>query len=63
LKVIDRSSYTNAAAFSEGIEHVIVNGVPVVRHGAFDDRGELQGVRVVIGTRMPGRPIRAEIKE
>jgi cytosine/adenosine deaminase-related metal-dependent hydrolase len=58
-KVIDRSTYSNAAAHSDGITHVIVNGVPVIRQGAFDDRGELQGVRVVIGTRMPGRPIRA----
>jgi dihydroorotase len=58
-KVTDRSTYTNAAVFSEGIEHVLVNGIPIVRHGGFDDRGELQGVRVVLGTRMPGRPIRA----
>jgi dihydroorotase len=62
-KVADRSTYTNAAAYSEGIEYVIVNGVPVVSQGALDDKGELQGVRVVIGTRMPGRPIRAEIRE
>ena len=63
MTVTDRSTYTNAAVPSEGIEHVIVNGVPIVRQGAFDDRGELQGVRVVIGTRMPGRRIRAEIRE
>jgi dihydroorotase len=62
-KVADRSSYTNAAVYSEGIEHVIVNGIPVVRQGDFDDRAELQGVRVAIGARMPGRPIRAEIRE
>jgi dihydroorotase len=58
-KVIDTSTYTNAAAYSEGILHVIVNGVPVVRQGAFDEHGELQGTRVLIGTRLPGRPIRA----
>jgi N-acyl-D-aspartate/D-glutamate deacylase len=58
-KVIDRSTYDNAAVYSEGIEHVIVNGVAVVRGGTFADRGELQGVRVVIGTPRPGRPIRA----
>jgi dihydroorotase len=57
--VIDRSTYTNAAVPSDGIVHVIVNGVPVVRDGAIADRGELQGVRVLVGPPMPGRPIRA----
>ena len=57
--VIDRSTYTNAAAYSDGILHVVVNGTPVVRGGAFDTHGELQGQRIVIGSRMPGRPIRA----
>ena len=57
--VNDRSSYTNAAAYSDGIIHVIVNGVPIVRAGAFDETGLLQGQRVVLGSRMPGRPIRA----
>jgi hypothetical protein len=57
--VIDRSTYTNAAAYSDGITHVIVNGVPIIRGGEFDDRATLQGQRVVVGTRMPGRPIRA----
>jgi dihydroorotase len=57
--VIDKSTYTNAAAYSEGIRHVIVNGVPVVRGGQFDDTPALQGQRVIVGTRMPGRPIRA----
>jgi dihydroorotase len=55
----DRSTYANAAVHSEGIVHVIVNGMPIVRSGTFADRGELQGVRVLIGTPMPGRPIRA----
>jgi dihydroorotase len=57
--VSDRSTYADAAVPSAGIQHVIVNGVPVVRDGAPADRAELQGVRVVIGTSMPGRPIRA----
>ena len=57
--VIDRSTYTKADVYSDGIRHVVVNGVPVVRDGSFDDRGLLQGVRVILGARMPGRPIRA----
>jgi N-acyl-D-aspartate/D-glutamate deacylase len=57
--VIDRSTYTNAAASSAGIAHVLVNGVPVVRHGAVDESAVLFGQRVPIGARMPGRPIRA----
>jgi dihydroorotase len=61
--VTDRSTYTNAAAYSDGIVHVIVNGVPIVRSGAFDDHATLQGQRVVIGARMPGRPIRAARQE
>jgi dihydroorotase len=57
--VIDRSTYSDAASYSEGIVHVIVNGTPVVRGGDWDDKGLLQGQRVLVGTRMPGRPIRA----
>jgi len=57
--VADRSTYLTAAAFSEGIAYVIVNGIPVVRGGEFADTGTLQGVRVVIGLPKPGRPIRA----
>jgi N-acyl-D-aspartate/D-glutamate deacylase len=57
--VIDRSTYTDAAVPSAGIVHVIVNGVPVVRNGAIDDRGLLQGQRVLLGPPVPGRPIRA----
>lgn len=57
--VIDRSTYTNAAVASEGIIHVLVNGVPVVRGGALDESTMLFGQRVPIGVRMPGRPIRA----
>jgi len=57
--VVDTSTYTNAASFSTGIVHVLVNGVPVVRGGEIDDRTVLYGQRVPIGVRMPGRPIRA----
>ena len=45
--VIDRSTYANAAAYSSGIMHVIVNGTPVVRGGDFDTTALLQGQRVV----------------
>ncbi len=57
--VIDRSMYTNAAEFSAGIMHVIVNGMSVVRDGKLDDTALLQGQRVALGPRLPGRPIRA----
>lgn len=57
--VIDRSSYTNAAVASEGIVHVLVNGVPVVRAGSLDETVTLFGQRVPVGVRSPGRPIRA----
>jgi dihydroorotase len=57
--VADRSTYTNAAEFSQGIQFVIVNGVPVVRAGSLDTHGTLQGQRVLLGVRTPGRPIRA----
>lgn len=57
--VIDRSTYTNAAAASDGILHVVVNGVPVVRQGKLATHAMLQGVRVQVGTPAPGRAIRA----
>lgn len=60
--VIDKSTYTDAAQFSDGIRFVIVNGTPIVRDGAFTDRAALQGQRVLIGTPMPGRPIRGPRK-
>jgi hypothetical protein len=60
--VTDRSTYTNAAAYSEGILHVIVNGVPIVRQGNLETHGTLQGQRIVVGSRIPGRPIRAPQK-
>ena len=49
-RIIDKSTYTNAAIASTGVMHVLVNGVAIVRDG-----------RVVDGV-MPGRPIRAPIK-
>lgn len=61
VTVIDTSTYTNAASFSTGIVHVLVNGVPVVRGGEIDDRTVLFGQRVPVGVRMPGRPIRAPV--
>jgi len=57
--VIDKSTYTDAAQFSDGIRFVIVNGTPIVRDADFNTRGRLQGQRILIGTPMPGRPIRA----
>ena len=60
--VSDRSTYTNAAAYSEGILHVIVNGVPIVREGNLETHATLQGQRIAVGSRMPGRPIRAPRK-
>jgi dihydroorotase len=60
--VIDKATYTDAAKYSDGIRHVIVNGVAVVRDGDFATRGSLQGQQILIGARMPGRPIRAPRK-
>jgi dihydroorotase len=60
--VTDRSTYANAAAYSEGVLHVVVNGVPVVRQGTLETHGTLQGQRIVVGSRIPGRPIRAPQK-
>lgn len=57
--VIDKSTYANAAVFSDGVTHVVVNGSPIVRGGRFDDSGVLQGQRIQLGPRVPGRPIRA----
>jgi len=58
-RVIDRSTYTDAAVASDGIVHVVVNGVAVVRAGVVDETGQLFGQRVALGPRVPGRPIRA----
>ena len=60
--VRDRSTYVNAAEYSAGIIHVIVNGVPIVRDGTFVTHAVLQRQRLVLGASMPGRPIRAPRK-
>ncbi len=57
--VVDQATYTDATQFSLGIRLVVVNGVPVVRDGDFVTRGLLQGQRILLGSPMPGRPIRA----
>jgi N-acyl-D-aspartate/D-glutamate deacylase len=57
--VSDQSTYGDAAQYSRGIVHVFVNGVSIVRDGGFDDRQIFQGQRLLLGTRTPGRPIRA----
>ena len=48
-RVIDRATYQDPFQPSEGIEHVFVNGVPVVRHSAF-----IEGV-------FPGRMIYGDL--
>ncbi|HJU43059.1 MAG TPA: amidohydrolase family protein [Vicinamibacterales bacterium] len=57
--VKDQSTYVDAAQYSRGISHVIVNGTPVVRAGDFATHAVLQGQRLVLGSSMPGRPMRA----
>jgi dihydroorotase len=58
--IIDRSTYTDAARFTDGVAHVLVNGIPVVRSGLFAERATLiDSQPVLVGTPMPGRPIRA----
>jgi dihydroorotase len=36
-RVIDKATFEKPAQYSEGIEYVVVNGVPVVQHGALVD--------------------------
>lgn len=55
----DRATYVEPDRHTEGILHVVVNGVPIVRGGTLRDRAELQGRAVLIGAPSPGRPIRA----
>jgi N-acyl-D-aspartate/D-glutamate deacylase len=57
--VLDQATYTDAAQYPTGIRAVVVNGVPVVRDGDFDARATMYGQQVMVGVRMPGRPIRA----
>jgi dihydroorotase len=49
-RVRDRSTYENAAQYSEGIRFVLVDGVPVVRDGALEEG------------KMPGRAIRGRVQ-
>ncbi len=50
-RIIDKATYTDSMQFSEGIEHVLVGGVAVVRDGELVD-----GV-------LPGKPIFGRLKE
>jgi len=36
-RIIDKATFENPAQYSEGIQHVLVNGVFVVREGSFVD--------------------------
>ena len=49
--VADRATYDEPHQLSVGIEHVLVNGVPILRHG--------QPLEIV-GRRLPGRALRFE---
>jgi len=48
--VRDRATYQQPGLHSEGFQHVLVNGVPVVKDGHLQE-----GVT-------PGRPVRAPVK-
>jgi N-acyl-D-aspartate/D-glutamate deacylase len=50
-RVIDRSTFEDPGRASDGIVHVLVGGVPVVRDGILD-RGVFPGR----GVRAPGSP-------
>ena len=50
-RVIDRATFEDPARFSEGIEHVLVEGHFVVRNGHLDEGAT------------PGRAIRAALSE
>jgi len=47
VTIIDKSDFNNPAQYSEGIRHVLVNGVPVVKDGQVQD------------STLPGQPVRA----
>ena len=49
-EIIDRATYLDSMQFSEGIEHVLVNGVAVVREGNL-----VEGV-------YPGQPVFGRLK-
>jgi len=50
-RVIDKATFENSAQYSEGITHVLVNGVPVVRNGQL-----VPGVT-------PGRAVRGAVRD
>ncbi|MGH7456118.1 MAG: amidohydrolase family protein, partial [bacterium] len=49
-RIIDQSTYEEPGKYSEGIQHVLVNGVPVVKDGRLQS-----GIS-------PGRAVRAPIQ-
>ena len=49
-RVTDRATYQQPGLHSEGFQHVLVNGAPVVKDGRL-----LEGIT-------PGRPIRAPVQ-
>lgn len=51
VRVIDKATFENSAQYSEGITHVLVNGVAVVRNG-----------QLVAGV-APGRAVRGPVRE
>jgi N-acyl-D-aspartate/D-glutamate deacylase len=50
-RIIDRSEYTKPHQYSEGVQHLVVNGTPVLLNGSMT--GELPG-RVLYG---PGKAV------
>ena len=49
-RVTDRATYQQPGLYSEGIQHVLVNGVPVVKDGRLQEGST------------PGRPVRAPVR-
>jgi N-acyl-D-amino-acid deacylase len=49
-RIADRSEYTKPHQYSDGVQHLVVNGTPVLLNGTMT--GQLPG-RVLYG---PGRP-------
>ena len=50
--IIDRSTYQQPSAYSEGVQFVLVAGVFVVKNGSLQQKLEV----------VPGRPIRAAVR-